>query len=288
MNPGRFSRNPLSGRVTTAMGRSGRLYTAYGFNAQGSGPSLAFNGERRDPLTGHYHLGNGRRTFNPVLMRFHSADTLSPFGAGGINAYAYCGGDPIGRKDPSGQHWLSALVQGTAYLASAATGLSAINRTAAAIVNRRVALIEGLPPPNQSLSTRLGNTAHFLGAGTFAIGGRSMSLTGGLPGAPTGVVATNAAAYLAGGGVLVAAGTGVLAKPIFTQWWQQAGVHGISRMSVLSEAIYQASGVGLVVEGVTNAMAAIGRGVSRSYAHVRERASHYWANMARGQEIRGV
>ncbi|MBA1188716.1 RHS repeat-associated core domain-containing protein [Pseudomonas entomophila] len=286
MNSGRISRNPLPDRVTTALARSGRLYTAYGFSAQGSGLSLAFNGEPRDPLTGHDHLGNGRRTFNPVLMRFHSADTLSPFGAGGINAYAYCGGDPIGRKDPSGQQWLPAMVQGTAFLASAATGLSAINRTAAGIVRRRVALIQSLPPPSQPLSARVANTGHFLGAGTLAIAARSMSLVGGLPSAPTSPIATHAAAYLTAGAVLVTAGTGLLAKPIFTQWWRQAGMHGISRMGVLGESVYQASGVGLVVEGVTSAMVAMGRGVSRSYMHVRGWLSHYWENTARGQEIR--
>lgn len=47
-------------------------------------------------------LGNGRRAYNLTLMRFHSPDRLSPFGSGGINAYAYCGGDPINLADPSG------------------------------------------------------------------------------------------------------------------------------------------------------------------------------------------
>ncbi|WP_244302733.1 RHS repeat-associated core domain-containing protein [Pseudomonas saxonica] len=51
-----------------------------------------FNGERPDPLTGHYLLGQGYRAFNPVLMRFNSPDNLSPFAEGGINAYGYCGG----------------------------------------------------------------------------------------------------------------------------------------------------------------------------------------------------
>ncbi|WP_225917591.1 RHS repeat-associated core domain-containing protein [Pseudomonas zanjanensis] len=79
-------------------------YTAYGHRPAESGLSslLGFNGERPDPVTGHYLLGQGNRAFNPVLMRFNSPDELSPFGDGGINAYAYCGGDPVNRYDPSG------------------------------------------------------------------------------------------------------------------------------------------------------------------------------------------
>jgi RHS repeat-associated protein len=61
-----------------------------------------FNGERPDSLTGHYLLGNGYRAFNPVLMRFNSPDSLSPFTANSLNAYAYCVGDPVNRIDPSG------------------------------------------------------------------------------------------------------------------------------------------------------------------------------------------
>ena len=63
---------------------------------------LGFNGERRDPLTGWYFLGNGYRAFNPVLMRFNSPDSWSPFGAGGLNTYAYCAGDPMNFADPTG------------------------------------------------------------------------------------------------------------------------------------------------------------------------------------------
>lgn len=72
------------------------------------GSLLGFTGQPRDPLTGCYHLGNGHRTYNPVLMRFHSADRLSPFGKGGINAYAYCQNDPVNYHDPSGRFpsWL--------------------------------------------------------------------------------------------------------------------------------------------------------------------------------------
>lgn len=63
---------------------------------------LGFNGERCDPVTGGYHLGNGYRMYNPRFMRFHGADSMSPFGKGGLNSYAYCLGDPINKRDPSG------------------------------------------------------------------------------------------------------------------------------------------------------------------------------------------
>ncbi|HHQ4530837.1 TPA: RHS repeat-associated core domain-containing protein [Aeromonas hydrophila] len=63
---------------------------------------IGFNGERLDPITGLYHLGQGYRAYNPGLMRFHAADSLSPFGAGGVNSYAYCLGDQINLVDPTG------------------------------------------------------------------------------------------------------------------------------------------------------------------------------------------
>jgi RHS repeat-associated protein len=79
-------------------------YTAYGHHSGESGLTslLGFNGERPDPVTGHFLLGNGYRAFNPVLMRFNSPDSLSPFGKGGLNSYVYCLGDPINRSDSSG------------------------------------------------------------------------------------------------------------------------------------------------------------------------------------------
>ena len=69
-----------------------------------------FNGERIDPVSGHYHPGNGYRAYSPVLMRFTCPDSMSPFGDGGINPYAYCAGDPVNHADPTGhlswQAWL--------------------------------------------------------------------------------------------------------------------------------------------------------------------------------------
>ena len=79
-------------------------YTSYGYAPAESGLSrlLGFNGECPERVTGHYLLGQGNRAFNPVLMRFNSPDELSPFGEGGMNTYAYCGGDPINFQDPTG------------------------------------------------------------------------------------------------------------------------------------------------------------------------------------------
>lgn len=64
--------------------------------------SLGFGGELLEPGTRHYLLGSGYRAYNPQLMRFNSPDDLSPFGRGGLNAYAYCLGDPVNLVDPDG------------------------------------------------------------------------------------------------------------------------------------------------------------------------------------------
>ncbi|MEG1157510.1 MAG: RHS repeat-associated core domain-containing protein [Acinetobacter sp.] len=85
-------------------------YLPYGYHLPNQWV-LGFNGERLDPVTGYYHLGNGYRAFNPSLMRFNSSDSLSPFGQGGLNAYGYCQGDPVNFRDPSG-HWLVKALAG--------------------------------------------------------------------------------------------------------------------------------------------------------------------------------
>lgn len=77
-----------------------QAYTPYGFSP--TDYFIGFNGQWRDPITGWYHLGNGERVYNPILKRFHSLDSWSPFVSGEINPYTYCLGDPINRLDPSG------------------------------------------------------------------------------------------------------------------------------------------------------------------------------------------
>ena len=80
----------------------GFSYTPYGQRSAGDSrvTRMGFNGEYLMPSLSMYLLGNGYRAFNPVLMRFHSPDSFSPFRV--INAYAYCGGDPFNNLDPDG------------------------------------------------------------------------------------------------------------------------------------------------------------------------------------------
>ncbi|QXH51715.1 RHS repeat-associated core domain-containing protein [Pseudomonas fakonensis] len=96
------------GSVLQARSSSDRVqvlsYTAYGDAPAHLSvmQTLMFNSEWREPITGGYFLGNGYRLLNTVLRRFNLPDNMSPFGAGGLNAYAYCSGDPINKTDPSG------------------------------------------------------------------------------------------------------------------------------------------------------------------------------------------
>jgi RHS repeat-associated protein len=103
----------LTGSVTHAKTNTDRepaTYTAYGYRTPSdTAPALGFNGEYLNSTLPLYLLGNGHRSFNPALMRFHSPDSLSPFGKGGVNSYTYCGGDPINRLDPSGRFFRTLL-----------------------------------------------------------------------------------------------------------------------------------------------------------------------------------
>jgi RHS repeat-associated protein len=90
---------------TSLQGSRNISYTAFGYAppAIAHDVTLGFNGEPRGLLSNCYLLGNGHRTFSTILRRFFSADRMSPFGKGGLNAYAYCAGDPVNFTDPSGR-----------------------------------------------------------------------------------------------------------------------------------------------------------------------------------------
>ncbi|GAB7529468.1 hypothetical protein PS3A_18770 [Pseudomonas sp. 3A(2025)] len=77
----------------------------------GARTCTGFKGEFHELATGWQLLGNGYRAYNPVLMRFHSPDSLSPFDKGGLNAYMYCGGDPVNQVDPTGHGFVSEFLR---------------------------------------------------------------------------------------------------------------------------------------------------------------------------------
>jgi|GEM_PF-3282730 len=97
--------------INSGSGLKKRAYMAYGYDPQENEvfSVQSFNGESRTPF-GFYLLGNGYRAYNPVLMRFNSPDSHSPFGPGGINAFSYCLGDPVNNVDPSGRITVSAYL----------------------------------------------------------------------------------------------------------------------------------------------------------------------------------
>lgn len=88
------------------------------------GASVGFNGELHESSSHWQILGNGYRAFNPVLMRFHSPDNLSPFQQGGDNAYAYARTNPVNFVDPSGHFALSVVIGALAL--TAGTGVGAL------------------------------------------------------------------------------------------------------------------------------------------------------------------
>ena len=104
-------------------------YSPYGFSpAQKKMAMIGFTGEWRDTQTGCYPLGNGHRLFSPSLRRLTGPDVLSPFDRGGLNAYAYCTGDPINYSDPSGQLRVSLSGMAKTLGAMKKTGATALVR----------------------------------------------------------------------------------------------------------------------------------------------------------------
>ncbi|PYB75974.1 RHS repeat-associated core domain-containing protein [Pseudomonas sp. LB-090624] len=106
----------LSSSFLPNAGRRVCAYSPYGVVHDNGAAMIAFNAELRDSATSNYLLGKGRRMYSPALMRFLSADRLSPFSRGGINAYAYCHGNPVNRVDPTGQYSVPKVIANTVWL----------------------------------------------------------------------------------------------------------------------------------------------------------------------------
>lgn len=100
-----------------------RVYDAYGQSSAPARARTSYTGELAESGSGWYLLGT--RPYNPTLRRFLAPDAASPFGEGGINRYAYCGGDPVTRIDPDGDSWmdwaLTAITIGASAVATVIT-----------------------------------------------------------------------------------------------------------------------------------------------------------------------
>lgn len=85
---------------------------------------IGFAGQCVEDNSGLYILGS--RIFSPAARRFLAADAMSPLGAGGLNRYAYCSGDPLSRVDPSGYSWIDWLLSGAGAIAAIGGLVSAL------------------------------------------------------------------------------------------------------------------------------------------------------------------
>ena len=118
-------RKNLQGDVIGVYDESGTLLVSYTYDAWGNqtvtysngGASTAarynpfrYRGYFYDTETGLYYLNS--RYYDPETGRFINADAYISTGQGltGNNMFAYCGNDPINRKDLNGQGWITALI----------------------------------------------------------------------------------------------------------------------------------------------------------------------------------
>ena len=108
----------LQGDVVSILNASGTSVAEYSYNAWGkvlsaTGTMAAINpiryrGYYFDSDSGLYYLKS--RYYDPNLQRFINSDDITSTGQGfiGTNTYAYCGNDPITRRDASGCVWETA------------------------------------------------------------------------------------------------------------------------------------------------------------------------------------
>ena len=151
-----------------------QAFTPFGHHhiQEGAQGLPGFNGERPDPLTGHYHLGQGHRAYNPHLMRFNSPDQLSPLDAGGLNAYAYCAADPVNRSDPSGRASINDILiagLGVVGVLGGGLGMYATLKAARAMKTARLSTV---------VATKVAGSALTIAGGLIGVTRLSMGASG--------------------------------------------------------------------------------------------------------------
>ncbi|WP_313739642.1 RHS repeat-associated core domain-containing protein [Pseudomonas sp.] len=236
-----------------------RAYTAYGHHAESGDSPFGFTGQLRDAATGCYLLGNGRRAFNPQLARFHSPDDLSPFQAGGLNAYAYCAGDPINRSDPSGRSWVDWLVQGIFTVGSATSIGAGVSYSASMQANPPAIPVSRF----ENLTNQYISRAFTLG-GMTGLASRAAAIGAQIdPGRAVMFNRLEGYTNLAFGTLSVSA-TLIFEGRAAYRWWQRASAAGRQPSLALMRGAYEASNLDVLAYLGTQ----FGRAVVRAGAAV--------------------
>ena len=121
----------IQGDVMAIANSAGTIYARYEYDAYGrvvsvtdgngndvsSQPNhianvnpIRYRGYYYDTETGLYYVSS--RYYDPEIGRWINADGYVSTGQGvlGNNMFAYCGNNPVNRKDPTGQFWITALI----------------------------------------------------------------------------------------------------------------------------------------------------------------------------------
>lgn len=136
--------------------------------------AIAYAGQYRDPASAGYPLGNGYRLYLPSLMRFNRPDDLSPFGAGGVHAYAYCAGDPVNHTDPEGKYPILTFASMVMTLVDMATTASAYRN--ASRIGGDLARVEGWTA--RAVALRTAHLVSGVSGGAGAVAGLAGSILG--------------------------------------------------------------------------------------------------------------
>ena len=109
---------------------------------------LRYRGYVYDTDTGLYYLLS--RYYDPQMGRFINADALvsTAQGLAGYNMFAYCGNNPVIRKDATGRSWVVAIIiVGCAFLLSGCDGLGK-NQSATSSCTTNAATTSSTSPTN--------------------------------------------------------------------------------------------------------------------------------------------